>query len=155
MLKWTLPALLVAGPAMAQDVPRPYDAYSHTFAALAGWALLMIVLLILSAAGKPRASTESGHPVRDYSDPYYRRSRAFMNAIETAGPFIAAAVAAVLVGAAPFWVNLFASVFLAARVAMAVVHIGTEIQPLRSAFWLIGTLCCIGLAVLALIGAIA
>ena len=44
-----------------------------------------------------------------------------MNAIETSGPFIGATVAAILAGAAPFWVNLFASVFIVARVAVAYV----------------------------------
>lgn len=129
--------------------------YAHTLAALGGWAILMAILLILSVVGKPLARTDSGHPVRNYSDPFYRRNRAFMNAIETSGPFIAAAVAAILVGASPFWVNLFASLFLAARFAMAVVHIGTEIQPLRSLLWGVGLICCLALAVMAIIGAFA
>lgn len=129
--------------------------YAHALASLGGWAILMLVLTFLSVVGKPRARTESGHPVRDYSDPVYRRSRAFMNAIETTGPFIAATVAAILAGGSPFWVNLFASLFLATRVAMAVVHIGTEIQPLRSVFWVVGLICCIALAVIAIFGAFA
>lgn len=129
--------------------------YAHALAALGGWAIVMLVLIPVSAAGKPRAKTESGHPVRDYADPAYRRSRAFANAIEITGPFIAATVGAIMVGASPFWVNVFASVFLASRIAMAIVHVATEIQPLRSVCWIIGLLCCIGLAVLAIVGAFA
>nr|WP_308917577.1 MAPEG family protein [Jannaschia sp. LMIT008] len=130
------------------------NAYSHALASLAGWAILMTILGALSVIGKPRARTSSGMPQRDYSDPYYRRDRAFRNAIETTGPFVAALLAAVLTGTAPFWVNLFASVFLVARIATAAVHIGTEIQPLRSAFWSVGTLCILVLALMGLWGAL-
>ncbi|WP_055084839.1 MAPEG family protein [Jannaschia donghaensis] len=129
--------------------------YAHALASLGGWAILMVILLIASAFGTPRGRTESGHPVRDYSDPAYRRSRAFLNAIEISGPFIAATLAAILVGASPLLVNIFASVFLASRVGMAIVHIATEIQPLRSAFWFVGLICCLALAGMAIVGAFA
>ncbi|MEM8850592.1 MAG: MAPEG family protein [Pseudomonadota bacterium] len=132
----------------------PYLApYAHALAALALWAILMTALALLSVIGTPRAKTDSGHPFRDYADPAYRRNRAFQNAIETTGPFLAAALAAILVGASPFWTNLFASLFIVARIAMAVVHIGTEIQPLRSLFWMVGQICILGLALIAFVGA--
>ena len=73
-----------------------------------------------------------------------------MNAVETSGPFVAATVAAILIGASPFWVNLFASVFLTARIVMACVHIGTTNQPMRSLFWSISMLCVLALAVMAI-----
>lgn len=157
-----LAALLPAGAAWAQNVDLPvhgpemsfiFGPYAHALAALAGWAILMMVLIPLSAVGAPHARTESGHPVRDYSDPFYRRGRAFQNAVEITGPFIAATAAAIMVGASPFWVNLLASVFLVSRIAVAIVHIGTEIQPLRSGLWAIGLFCCIGLALMAFFGA--
>ncbi len=76
-----------------------------------------------------------------------------MNALEASGPFIAAALAAILAGASPFWVNLLASLFIAARIATAYVHIATTNQTMRSVFWAIGMLCCLGLAIIA-IGAV-
>lgn len=128
--------------------------YGHALASLAGFAILMMVLAALSTVGRSADNRcACGHVKRNYADPAYRRGRAFMNAIEIAVPFVAASFAAILVGAAPFWVNLFTSVFLVARIAMAVVHIGTEIQPLRSAAWVLGTLCVLALAVLAIGGA--
>lgn len=130
------------------------EPYSHALASLALWAILMTVLGILSVAGTMRARTESGHPVRDYSDPAYRRHRAFQNAIETTGPFLAATLSAILAGASPFWVNLFASVFVVARIAMAAVHVGTEVQWARSALWTVGLACTLGLAVMALLAAV-
>ena len=140
-------------PPMRELAAAMFAPYSHTLAALAGWALLMIVLMGLSTMGEAKARTEGGPPVRDYSDPAYRRYRAHMNAVESAGPFVAAALGAMLVGAPPFWVNLLALVFLAARIAMAAVHIGTENQPARSACFTLGLLCVFGLALLALFGA--
>lgn len=131
-----------------------FEVYSHALAALAGYALLMVVLGALSTVGRSSDNrTESGHIKRNYSDPVYRRGRAFMNAIETAGPFSMALMAAILTGSNPFWVNLFASVFLLSRIAMAIVHIRTEIQSLRSAFWAIGTICVAALCVIGVIGA--
>lgn len=141
--------------AQTADASQAFAPYAHALAALGGWAILMFALLIASAAGKARARTPSGHPVRDYSDPAYRRSRAFQNAIEITGPFLAALLAALLTGASPFWVNLLASLFLVSRIAMAGVHIGTENQPLRSACWFVGVLCCLGLAGFGIVGAFA
>lgn len=131
-----------------------FSNYSHALASLGGFALLLIVLGALSTMGRSAENRcACGQVKRDYADPAYRRGRAFLNAVEAAGPFIAATLGAVLVGAAPFWVNLFAALFLAARVAVAIVHIGTTVEALRSAVWSIATLCTAALAVLAILGA--
>ncbi|KEJ89423.1 MAPEG family protein [Sulfitobacter donghicola] len=123
--------------------------YSHAIAALGFWAILVIVLTALSTMGRsPENRSASGKPVRNYSDPAYRRERAFMNAIEASGPFIAVTVGAILIGASPFKVNLFASIFIVARVAMAIVHIKTEIQPLRSIFWAVAMVTILAQAIL-------
>ncbi|MCX7559426.1 MAPEG family protein [Sulfitobacter sp. F26204] len=130
------------------------EAYSHAIAALAIWALLSLVLGAMSTLGRNAQNRcECGLPRRDYSDVVYRRGRAFANAMEMNGPFVAATVAGILAGAAPFWVNILASVFILSRVAMAVVHIGTENQPLRSMTWAIGMLCVFILALMAAIAA--
>ncbi len=131
-----------------------FAAYSHATASLALWGLLMTVLMLMSTAGRtPENRTESGLVKRNYADPAYRRHRAFANAIETTGPFIAVTVAAILTGANPFWVNLLASVFVVARIVMAVIHIATRNQPARSAAFGVGLLCILGLAGLAVVAA--
>ena len=129
----------------------PFDAYAPALAALAGWGLLMSGLMLLSTRGRSDANrTASGAVKRNYDDPAYRRGRAFANAIETTGPFLAVTASAILIGAAPFWVNLLASLFLVARIGMAVVHIATVNQPARSAFFGIAFFCILGLGLLAL-----
>lgn len=128
-----------------------FDAYSHAIASLALWGLLMIALSMISTRGRtPEKRCDCGKPKRDYSDPVYRRERAFQNAVETSPAFLATTIAAILAGAAPLLVNIFASLFLLSRLAMAFVHIRTENQPLRSACFGFGWLMIIFMAVTAL-----
>ena len=125
--------------------------YAHAIASLALWGLLMIALSMISTRGmKPEDRTESGVPKRDYSVPPYRRYRACQNAIEPSPAFLATTLAAILAGAAPLLVNIFAAAFLLARLAMAYVHIQTENQPLRSATFGFGWLMIIFMALTAL-----
>jgi uncharacterized MAPEG superfamily protein len=130
------------------------DAYAPTVVVLALWGILTFVLSIVAVVGKPRASCACGQPARDYSDPTYRRHRAFQNALEATPFFLSATLAAIVIGAVPFWVNLLAVVFLIARLCTAGVHVGTTIQPLRSIFWTVGVICCLGLAGLAVVAAL-
>ncbi|MEX0281660.1 MAG: MAPEG family protein [Arenibacterium sp.] len=126
--------------------------YSHATATLAIWGLWMIALSIMSTSGKtPRDRAECGKPKRDYSNEAYRRERAFANAIETSPAFLATTLAAILAGGLPLAVNILTSVFLLSRLAMAYVHVKTENQPMRSAFFGVGWLCIILLAVTALV----
>lgn len=132
-----------------------FDTYSHAIAALALWSILVMVLAALSTVGRTEQDrSASGKPKRNYANAWYRRERAFANAVESSGPFIAATVAAMLAGAAPFWVNLLASLFILARFFMAIVHIRTENQPLRSAGFTVGLICVAAMAVMALVAAI-
>lgn len=127
-----------------------FVAYGHAIVSIALWSMLCLVLGMVATRGKtPDNTTESGLPKRDYSSVAYRRGRAQANAIEMSGPFIGATVAAILAGADPFWVNTLASVFLVSRVAMAVVHIGTENQAARSGTWMVGLICVVSLVVMA------
>ena len=131
-----------------------FSLYSHAIVSLALWALLVAILSALSTRGRtPENRCDCGKPKRDYANQWYRSERAFMNAVETSGPFIAATLAAILAGAAPFWVNLFASLFIVARVSMAVVHIRTENQPMRSACFAVGLFCVLALILMAIVAA--
>ncbi|TMM54946.1 MAPEG family protein [Sulfitobacter sabulilitoris] len=130
---------------------EPFAEYGHAIASLALWALIVSVLSGLSTRGRTAEKRcDCGKPKRDYADQWYRSERAFMNAVETSGPFVAATLAAILAGASPTWVNLLASVFIVSRIAVAFVHIGTTIQSLRSAIWSVGMLCVLGLVVMAI-----
>lgn len=132
-----------------------FASYGPAIASVALWALVLMVLSGLSLKGRSAdALCDCGLPKRDYADPVYRQHRAFQNALETSAPFLAATLAAILAGAGPFWVNLLAGVFLLSRIAMAVVHIGTVNQSLRSACYGIGWLCIVVTALMAAIAAL-
>ncbi|MDG1169978.1 MAG: MAPEG family protein [Sulfitobacter sp.] len=119
-----------------------FDAYGHAIASLSLWGMMIVVLSMLSTRHRTDAQRcDCGKPKRDYSSPVYRRERAFMNAVEMAPAFVAVTVAAMLAGGTPFVVNLFASVFVVSRIVMAVIHIGTENQPMRSLAFVVGILC--------------
>jgi len=131
-----------------------FDAYSHALASLGGFALLISILGMVSGRGRTADNRcDCGQPKRNYDNVVYRSNRAFMNAIESAGPFIAALMAAMLTGGAPLWVNIFATVFLVARIATAFVHVRTTNQGLRSATWVVGLVCILSLIVIGIVGA--
>jgi len=135
-----------------------FDDYSHALASIALMVVLGQVLAIYSALKKNQAGVPSGGlPTADYGDPTFRASRAFLNATEQMGMFVGATVAAILVGASPVAVNLLASVFVLSRIIVAVVHIrgiGKADNGVRSIVFTIGWLCSLGLAGLALWGAL-
>ena len=131
-----------------------FAAYSHALASLALWGVMVSVLGALSTRGRSAENRcDCGKPKRNYDDPVYRSERAFMNAVETSGPFISVAVAAILLGASPFWVNLFASVFIVARAVMAFVHIRTTNQAARSLCFGIGLFCILALVIMTVVAA--
>lgn len=128
-----------------------FSDYGHALASLALWPLIVLGLANISSSGRSRGQlADCGKPRMDYANPLYRRERAFMNAVESSGPFIAATVAAILAGVGAFWVNLFASVFVAARLGMIAAHLGTTNQPLRSAFFGLGAACLFALSLMTL-----
>ena len=163
MIRLAVMACLLAGPVLAQEVAVPPEGallsiaatYGTALVALAAWAVLMPVLAIVAVATPYGERAPSGYPARNYDDRGYRAHRAQQNAIEASGPFVAACAAAILAGAAPFWVNLLAALFIVARIATAAVHIGTVNQPARSATWTVGIACTLALAIMAAWSALA
>lgn len=128
--------------------------YAHALAALALFAVWGTVLIGLSTRGRtPEARAACGKPIRDYSNGWYRAERALANSVENSGPIIGAIVAAILVGASPFWVNLLASVIVVFRIATGVVHVFTTNQAMRSATFAVTFLATLALGLMALVGA--
>lgn len=135
---------------------EPFAPYGHAIVALAGVALLTLLMSPLSAMRKSSEGIVPGaQPEADYASGAYRWHRAYGNLAESVGTFVAVTLAAMLAGASPFWVNLLASAFLAIRVALAVVHIkgiGKPDMSVRSFTYVAGWLICVILAILAIVG---
>lgn len=130
-----------------------FAAYGHAVIAMALTGLMVLVLSPLSAMRKTAAGLAPGAtPPQDYDNATYRWHRAYGNLTETAGTFALVTLAAILAGAAPFWVNLFASVFVVARLVMLIVHLrgGKADMGARSISYVVGALMCIALAIMAI-----
>ncbi|MDF1671742.1 MAG: MAPEG family protein [Roseovarius sp.] len=135
-----------------------FAAYSHAIVAMAATAVMLLIMGPLSAMKKTKLGLAPGAtPEADYGSRCYRWHRAFGNLSESIGPFVAVTLAAILAGANPFWVNLLASLFLVARLVLAVVHvngIGKPDMSVRSYAYVAGLLMCLILAGMAIVAAI-
>ncbi|UWQ23527.1 MAPEG family protein [Leisingera aquaemixtae] len=131
-----------------------FAAYSHALAALVIFTLIILALSPVSALAKQKAGLAPGAtPREDYADKAYRLNRAYLNGCETLPAFLTVTLVAILAGAAPFWVNLLASLVLVSRLVMIVIHLRGAGKPhggLRSVFYVIGWACMGGLALLTL-----
>ena len=134
-----------------------YAQYSHAIASLVIFTLIVLFMSPFSALAKAGKGLAPGAtPQQDYSDKAYRLNRAYLNGTETLPAFLAVTVAAILLGANPFWVNLLASVALVARVVMLVIHlqgIGKPNSGLRSMAYVGGWACMVILGLMALVAA--
>lgn len=132
-----------------------FAAYSHALAALAGFVLIVLALSPFSALAKQKSGlAPGGAPAEDYANPAYRLNRAYLNGCETLPAFLTVTLLAILAGAAPFWVNLLASLVLVTRVLMVIVHIrgaGRAQAGPRTIFYVTGWALMLGLAILALV----
>ncbi|MCG7519114.1 MAPEG family protein [Ruegeria sp. Ofav3-42] len=135
-----------------------FSAYSHAIASLVIFTVIILFLSPFSALAKAGKGLAPGAtPDQDYSDKAYRLNRAYLNGTETLPAYLTVTVAAILLGASPFWVNLLASVALVSRIVMLVIHmrgIGKPHSGLRSVFYVIGWACMVLMGVMALVAAI-
>jgi uncharacterized MAPEG superfamily protein len=134
-----------------------FAAYAGAIGAMAWMGLMTLMLSGLSGRRKMAAGLVAGAiPAADYADPTYRWHRAHVNAVEAAGSFALVTVAAILAGANPFWVNLFATIFILARVVMMLLHIrgGKANMGARSMLYALGVAMCVLLGVFALVAAL-
>ena len=131
-----------------------FQEYGHALVALSGVAILLLIMSPLSALQKQASGVAPGaQPEADYSNSCYRWHRAYGNLAESIGPFVAVTLAAILAGANPFWVNLFASLFLVVRVVVTVVHVtgvGKPVSGMRSFTYVGGWAICLALAYLSI-----
>ncbi len=128
--------------------------YGHALVAIGLTALIWAVLNPVSSIMKQGQVAPGGVSEQDYSSPAYRWYRAYQNLTESFGPFAGTAIAAMLAGAPPFWVNLFASVFLVGRLLMLVVHIRGVGRPNagpRTLMFVLGWASTIALAILTIV----
>lgn len=129
--------------------------YGYAIASLAGVSILGLLLNPLTAVRKMgKGVAAGGTPEQDYADPVYRLNRAYLNLSEMMGFFVAAVVAAMLAGVAPYWVNLLAVLFFLGRLAVLAIHlagIGPMNMGPRTFVFVVGWACALILALMTLV----
>lgn len=136
-----------------------FEPYSHALVSLALFALIALAMSGLVGARRSRAGLLPGElPAPDLGDPVYRLCRAYHNTVDNAGTFAAAVAAAVLTGAAPFFVNVFASLGVLARLAFVVLYvrgIGVQDSGPRTVLYVANTAMTVLLALMAVFAGLA
>lgn len=129
------------------DFLKPYEATLFASAVLGG--LLLVQLLVADVAAM-RARHTPGTPVTGGHDDFlFRATRAHANTVENLPLFLLFAVSATLGGASAPWVNGLSWGFVVARaVHMAAYY--ADLRRLRSAAFVAGILCLVGLLIAAL-----
>lgn len=98
--------------------------YDYAIVSIAIWLLMVQLLGAAVGAAKARSGLVPGAtPPADYASRLYRMHRAYQNSVDNLAMLVAAIVIAILAGAPVFWVNLFASVAVVARLVMVFIHI--------------------------------
>lgn len=135
------------------------EPYAVAIASLALYALVTQFLAPMAGMASAKAGLIPGaSPPADYASRLYRIHRAYQNSVDNTGTFAAVVTAAVLAGASPVWINLFALIAVIARAAMVVVHIrgiGRPDRGPRSMLYALGSLMTILIGLAALAAAVA
>ena len=136
-----------------------FAAYGPAIIAISVLVLFGVTIGAMSAAHKFSQGVESGAlPKPDYSNFSYRFSRTYQNLVENIGFFGAALFGAILMGAAVYWVNLLAVLYVVLRLIVASVHmlgLGKANLGLRTMIFTLAVICNAGLALLAISHALA
>lgn len=98
--------------------------YGHALVAIVVYALLSNVLNAMVGIRKGARKMQPGASFSPaaYDNPDWRLERSQLNSVEMGGFSLAMIIAGILAGGAPFWVNLFATLILLARLGMTFIY---------------------------------
>ncbi len=135
------------------------EMYSTSIVGLTLVCLIPIILANIVGPLKGKAQLTGG-PVADARDenPLFRVDRTHANSVESIPIFVLIAILAMLVGIGAWWLGLFVWVFLAARIAYAIIYVrGGPLGrggSLRTLLHVLGSLATIGVAVTTILFAV-
>ena len=134
-----------------QDWLLPYGATISAMGLMGG--LLLLQLIVLDVAGIRAGHVPGAAVTGDHSHFLFRVARAHANTNESIAAFILLALFGVLHAAEPRWLNLGATIYVAARVAhMLCYYAGLKL--LRSFSFLVAFLALVGMLVVGAAAAI-
>lgn len=125
--------------------------YTPSLVAWVSVGTLYIVQGVVADVAAIRARHVPGMPVTGGHDDFlFRATRAQANTNESLAVFVVLSLAAMLLHGGPWWTNLFARGFVAARLAHMLAYYA-DVRLARSAAFCVGFGCLIGLLVTTLI----
>lgn len=109
--------------------------YGPTILAMVLAGFLLVLQLIVADVAAIRAGHKPGHPIPADSGSFiFRAARAHANTNESISAFMLFAVAAILAGANPYWLNMLSLAYLGCRAGhMAAYYAGLSL--IRSIFF--------------------
>ena len=123
--------------------------YYPTLAAAVVLGFLGLLQLRVADVAGIRAGHVPGMPVATgHASFHFRATRAHANTNENLALFVLLMSTAIGAGADPSWTNRLAALFVASRAAHMLAYYG-DLRLVRSGFFVIGTVCLVGLAVVA------
>ncbi len=127
-----------------QDWVLPYASTLWAMGLMGG--LLLVQLVVLDVAGIKAGHVPGSSVAGDHDDFFFRATRAHANTNESIAVFILLALFGILHGAAPGWLNLLATIYVAARVGHMLCYYA-GIQVLRSLAFVVAFLALTGMLV--------
>lgn len=128
-----------------QDWVLPYASTIWAMGIMGG--LLLVQLVVLDVAGIKAGHVPGAAVGGDHADFFFRATRAHANTNESLAAFILLALFGILLGAAPGWLNLLATVYVAARVAHMLCYYA-GISVLRSLAFVVALAALLGMLVI-------
>lgn len=120
---------------MGQLTAMQFGDYQYTLVALGLVGVLMIVQALVADLVGMRAGHKPGHPVKsDHGDFHFRATRALANTNETVAIFLSLALAGMLLGANPGWLNAGANIYLLGRAGHMAMYYANQQMPRSAAF---------------------
>lgn len=137
---------------------QDFASYGWALAAVAVYGVMAQVLNAATGIKKGALKMVPGaHHAPDFSNPAYRLDRTYMNSVEAMVYYSALVLTAIMAGASPLWVNLFAVIGLLLRVGANVMYlrgIGGQYGGLRTGLNIGATVVNILLALLTISAAV-
>ena len=123
------------------------EPYGPVFVSVLALGVLFLAQALIADVAAIRAGHVPGTAVAGGHDDFlFRATRAQANTNENLGAFLVLSLAAVLLGAGPWWTHALVGTFVASRLGHMLAYY-LDLRPVRSAFFTLGVACLVGLAV--------
>jgi len=134
-----------------QDWLVPYGSTIWAMGIMGG--LLVVQLIVLDIAGIQAGHVPGAAVTGDHGDFFFRATRAHANTNESIAAFLLLALFGVLNGAAPWWLNGFATLYVVGRIGHMLCYYA-GVKALRSLSFAVAFVALIGMLIVGMAAAL-